>query len=202
MKRPVIAVDVDDVLASFALDFVSFSNTRWGTNLTVDQYDEHWGKMWQVDNNEVQRRSDEFHASDTVTGMSHHKAAEPVLKRLAESHELIIVTSRRRAIAEATERWLSEKFPSMFSRVIFAGMWDTNASNRHVMTKADIYREIEAEYVIDDQLKHCLAASDNGIKAILYGEYPWNKTDRLPALVTRCHDWLEVGDYFERELQR
>lgn len=50
MKRLTIAVDIDDVLADNAAGFVTFSNERWGTNLTPDDYGEHWVKVWQVDN--------------------------------------------------------------------------------------------------------------------------------------------------------
>ena len=45
MRRLRIAVDVDDVLAENAAGVVAFSNQRWGRNLTVDDYDEHWAKM-------------------------------------------------------------------------------------------------------------------------------------------------------------
>ena len=48
-KRLTIAVDIDDVLARQVEGLVTFSNQRWGTVLTVDDYDEDWGVMWGVD---------------------------------------------------------------------------------------------------------------------------------------------------------
>ena len=49
MTKKVIAVDIDDVLAESARNLVEYSNKSWGTNITVDDYDEDWAKLWQVD---------------------------------------------------------------------------------------------------------------------------------------------------------
>ncbi len=58
MHTPIIAIDIDDVLADYAAGFVKFSNARWGLNLTIADYDEHWGNVWGVDVDEVRRRAD------------------------------------------------------------------------------------------------------------------------------------------------
>lgn len=39
-------MDIDDVRAGQVEGLVAFSNQRWGTALTVDDYDEDWGVMW------------------------------------------------------------------------------------------------------------------------------------------------------------
>ena len=53
MRRLRIAIDIDDVLAENAIGFVAFSNERWGTRLSVDDYSEHWSEMWRVDSEEA-----------------------------------------------------------------------------------------------------------------------------------------------------
>ena len=80
MRRLRIAVDVDDVLAENAAGIVAFSNQRWGTNLTVDDYDEHWAKMWQVDNAEVERRTAEIVSTSLSAGYGHIGGALEVLE--------------------------------------------------------------------------------------------------------------------------
>jgi hypothetical protein len=52
---------------------------------------------------------------------------------------------------------------------------------------------------IDDQPKHCVAAADIGIKALLFGEYSWNRTDTLPVGVARVKDWVAVLQYFDEQ---
>ena len=46
-KRKVIAVDIDDVLADSARMFIELSNQHWGTELTVDEYDEAGPRLWR-----------------------------------------------------------------------------------------------------------------------------------------------------------
>lgn len=107
MKQLVIAIDCDDVLAENAVGFVAFSNERWGTRLTTDDYDEHWAKMRNIDNQEVERRAREFHGSSMMLEYGHIGGAFESLSRLAEHHHLVIATSRRlriRDVARCGER--------------------------------------------------------------------------------------------------
>lgn len=66
IDKQVLAIDIDDVLAANAAGFVRFSNERWGTNLAVDDYDEHWAKVWEVDEVETARRAIELHESGVI----------------------------------------------------------------------------------------------------------------------------------------
>lgn len=192
-----IAVDIDDVLSTHAEDFIRFSNETWGTNLTVDDYDEDWEKMWGVSAEETASRSDELHSSGAIGNYGHRQEALQSLKRLKERFNLVIVTSRRRVIMKETTDWLESYFKGLFSEVHYAGMWDSYTSESAKATKADVCKQIGADYLIDDQLKHCSAAAEAGIPSLVFGDYKWNKSKDLHPLVSRVHSWQEVEDYFE-----
>ena len=194
MKKLTIAIDCDDVLAENAAGMVAFSNERWGTNLSVEDYDEHWAEMWNVDNEEVERRAREFSASTAMRGYGHIGGALESLKRLSGQHHLVIATSRRLQMKGDTLAWVDEHFPGIFSSsaVYFAGIWDDVRHDSHLMTKAELISQIHADVLVDDQLKHCVAVAELGRRAILFGDYTWNQADELPDLVTRCKSWLEV----------
>lgn len=196
MKKQVIAVDIDDVLSTHANDFIKFSNERWGTNLSVDDYDENWEMMWGVTHAELIERSDVFHASGLVGAYGHRAEAIETLRKLKRTYKLVVVTSRRRVIMEETARWVNSYFKNIFDEIHYAGMWDDHAVDAHKLTKAEICQQIGADYLIDDQLKHCIAAAGAGIKALLFGEYSWNKNNNLPDGVVRVQTWQEVEDYF------
>jgi len=200
VRRLRIAVDIDDVLAENAAGFVAFSNQRWGTHLSVDDYDEHWAKMWSVDNEEVERRATEFHESAAIRGYGHIGDAYEVLQQLSKRHHLIIATSRRLQMKADTLAWIDEHFPGIFTSdtVHFAGIWDDVNDQSAVMTKADLITQIGADVLIDDQLKHCLAVADTGRYALLFGRYGWNDTADLPDRVRRCLNWSDVRDAIER----
>lgn len=200
MKRLVIAVDCDDVLAENAAGFVAFSNERWGTRLTVDDYDEHWAEMWGIDNQEVERRASEFHGSSAMRSYGHIGGAFESLSRLAKRHRLVIATSRRLQMREDTLLWIEEHFPGIFSSsaVYFAGIWDEVNDDSHKLTKAELVSQIGADVLVDDQLKHCSAVAGSGRHGLLFGNYTWNRSEHLPDRVSRCATWLDV----EREIER
>ena len=64
-------------------------------------------------------------------------------------------------------------------------------------TKADIVKQIGADYLIDDQPKHCFAAAEAGITSLLFGDYRWNRNVKLPEGVVKVRTWHEVLEYFD-----
>lgn len=200
MRRLRIAIDIDDVLAENAIGFVAFSNERWGTRLSIDDYSEHWSEMWRVDSEEAERRAHVFHDSGIIKGYAHVGGAEEVLRNMSQVHHLMITTSRRLQVQSDTLLWIEEHFPGIFasSAVYFSGLWDTVHEGSHKLTKTELITQINADVLIDDQLKHCLAVSETGRNAILFGDYTWNRADNLPDRVVRCRSWSEVEVEIER----
>lgn len=199
VNKPIIAVDIDDVLSNLAQELINYSNRTWGTNLTVEDYNEHWGDMWKVDDAEVKRRSDQLHNGALAAKLKHDQDARPVLDKLVKEYTLVLATSRRRRITRETAEWIDKYFPGIFSEIHYSGIFDTkdHADLQVQLTKADILRKIGAAYLIDDQPKHCLAATKVGVKAILFGDYPWNRRTKPKPGMIRAKNWQEVLEYFD-----
>lgn len=199
MKKT-IAIDVDDVLAANAAGLVAYSNKKWGTNLTVNDYQEHWGEMWQVDHAESEQRALQIFEEAVMSGYEYDDTALPVLLELRKKYRLVVVTARRRLIEQSTREWLERHYEGIFDDVMFAGLYDAgHTDDVYQKTKLDTLKGISAHYLIDDQTKHCFAAAEAGIHAILFGDYTWNQTDELPSLVTRCRDWQAIRAFFRDE---
>lgn len=198
MKKPVIAVDIDDVLSDSARGLIDFSNRQFGSNLDIDDYDEHLMEMWKVDFQESERRLGMFFEMNSFLAYGHNPGALPVLNKLKEKYNLIIVTSRRIRAKTDTLAWLNEKYPGIFqeNNIHFTGFHDDVAEHTAKLTKGDQLKTLGADYLIDDQLKHCAAAAAQGIKTLLFGNYKWNQTDELPDRVVRVTDWVAVEEYF------
>lgn len=197
MTKPIIAIDIDDVLADYALGFIEFSNAHWDTRLTIDDYDEHWANVWKVDMAEVRRRADLIHEKRLVKDLTHKLEAPPVLERLSQRFDLVVVTSRRVQNKEDTLAWLQLYYPMLSTQnVTFSGFFDTINDTSIHQTKGSIISSVGASYMIDDQLKYCLSAAECGVEALLFGNYRWNQLAELPAKVTRVHDWAGVEAYF------
>lgn len=203
LKQKTIAIDIDDVLSATVEGFVNFSNTQWGANMQTGDYQEEWAKAWGVSIPEALERSEQLHASGTFGRTDPLADALPVLTDLSKRYRLIIVTSRQVRLKPETMAWLDRHYPGVFSDIHFMGIWEaydhTNAEQRAKLTKAAVCRQLGADYLIDDQLKHCLGTAEAGIPALLFGEYDWNKADFLPKLVTRVRDWQAVREYFDAQ---
>lgn len=191
-----IAWDIDDVLADNATGFADFCNKTWGLSMRPEDFSEDWCAMWGVDIDEVNRRSDIFHTSDAALNYRPHDGALEVITALAEKNENRIVTSRRQLLREHTAVWIGRHFPGAFASVHYSGIFDTFQHGDHLKTKVDVLKEIDADILVDDQLKHCVAAAEAGIPAILFGNYRWNQAETLPEGITRCETMQEVGEYF------
>ena len=197
MAKPIIAIDIDDVLADYAVGFIEFSNAHWGTNLTIDDYDEHWANVWKVDVEEVRRRADLIHEKRLVKDLTHRSEARPVLEKLSQRFDLVVVTSRRIQNKEDTLAWLKLYYPMLsVETVVFSGFYDTIHDDSIHQTKGSIISSLGASYMIDDQPKHCISAAECGVEALLFGDYRWNQLADLPAKVARVRNWESVEVYF------
>jgi uncharacterized HAD superfamily protein len=197
--RKTVAVDVDDVLASLARSFVEFSNEKWGTHLTIDDYGEHWHKLWAVDDEEeLYKKADEFFK--IYPKFKVIPSAHEALKHLSLKYKLVVVTSRRKKLDKITEEWLKQNYKGIFSEIHYSGIWDDlqrATSHKIKLTKAEVCRQIGADYLIDDQPKHCMAAAEAGITSLVFGDYSWNKDIELGPNMVRVKNWQEVLEYFD-----
>lgn len=199
MSREVIAVDLDDVVSSQTDVFIDFSNERYNTQLTQDDFKEpgeYWGyyeRLWDVDKEEADRRFNEFLNERYPLRQIVSPQTAEALRRLKEHYDLEIVTSRGQDYQEATIAWIQDHIPDVFRGVQFVDLWHTNTVKA---TKAAICREIGAGYLIDDNVDHCNLAAEAGLCALLFGDWGWNSHQKLHPGVTRVADWRAVLEYF------
>jgi 5'(3')-deoxyribonucleotidase len=194
MTKPVIAVDVDDVLAVHAEEVIDFSNKVYGTNLTIEDYDDkHWTVMWQIERKESEERTRAFHDARMNT-LSVIAGADKVLQGLAQKYTLVVVTARPPYLEEVTRTWLGQYYKNLFSDYRFVNAWGLH--NQKTVSKAEVCSQIGAQYLIDDSLKHASLAANAGIQVLLYGDYPWLRGVSLRANMVRVKTWNEIGKYF------
>lgn len=204
-NKPIIAVDIDDVLKESSQAIVEYSNEKWGTNLTIEDYTENWGEAWGVDADEYARRAREIHSSKVLVIGQPFNETRRVLKRLSQDYRLVITTSREMVISTDTQEWIEQNFEGIFTDIHFAGIWDGKRSGAAIAakaTKASLLKKIGANYLIDDQVKHCFAAANEGIVSLLFGNYAWNRHVEVPDHVFRVEDWKAVEEFFDARAGR
>jgi hypothetical protein len=195
MNKEVVALDIDDVVVKHVEGFIRWSNATWGTELTTDEYSEAWHELWGIEPEAVEERKKMFFTDEIVGGFEVIEGAAIGLTALSGLKKVIGVTSRRESLRDVTETALEIIAPGAVDEIVFATYF--RDGQKITRSKAEICPEIGATHLIDDQLKHCLAVSEVGVDAVLFGDYPWNKSaDELPGNVVRAHNWLQVITHF------
>lgn len=199
MSKPTIAVDVDDVLATFGAQLIEFSNKIWGTDLSIEDVSEDWSEMWQLDHATTRERARVLH-DEIFSDLEHVSEAKGILEALSHDYRLVITTSRQHKLKQVTIDWINKYFPDVFDEIHHAAIFDGPFTKETFeRTKLELCQEIGADYLIDDQPKHCFAMAEAGMTALLFGDYPWNRTNKTHPLVKRVYDWHQVGEYFAKK---
>jgi 5'(3')-deoxyribonucleotidase len=195
LKNTKVALDLDDVIVPSAAAIIDTYNQQFGTALTLAQLYSTGLDEWGVPDEEtaVQR-------VDAIVGADEFYRLAPTQQAIAgvrtlhkQAQQLYIITGRPDIVSVATCRWLEEHFPDIFTDVIFSNLYD----KEKFLDKGDLCVDLGVGVLIDDHLRHVTSASGKGIECVLFGNYPWNQADTLPAGVTRCLDWPAVLEYFD-----
>jgi len=181
VARPIIAVDMDEVIADALGEHLTRYNRDFPETLTVDDLQGRW--LWdavppaRVAALERYMLSEDFFAVLDV--MPH---SQRVLERLQSRYDVFIATAAMEVPTSFTAKfqWLARHFPFIpTSRIVFCG-------DKSIL---------RADYLIDDnprQLRLFQSASETPREGILFSS-PAN------ANVTgfrRVNDWLDVETIF------
>lgn len=200
MKRKIIAIDIDDVIAQGTEAFRLRVNLEMGVSLSREAYmipdNTFWGyyeRVWEaygldaasvpLDKIDAEMALDQSHVP-LLPGAAY------AIGELAKHYDIAIITARDTKWKNATHKWLADKFGDVFIDIYFAG----NSLDKTAKTKGQACREVGAEWLIDDNPEHCITAQAEAVKAILFGDYGWHH--EAPKDITRCSDWPAVLDYF------
>jgi uncharacterized HAD superfamily protein len=195
VNKPIIAVDIDDVLVPHVEDLISWHNKEYGTKMDLVHYHSKNPKDWGSETIEeaIKRVQRFFTTREFLEAQPINEAAE-VLKKLSENFRLIVITARDNIIEDATRSWLDKHFPEIFHETHFTARFNLGNQNR---SKSAVALAADAKFLIDDTLENALGAAAEGIEVLLFGNYPWNQMEKLPKGMVRVKDWQEVLEYFD-----
>jgi len=204
-KKPVIAVDVDEVLCPFLFNLVAHYNSIHDgvKSCHFSQFKSfHFADTWGCSNEESDEIVTSFFESKHFLEMEPLPEAREVLVQLKEHYELKIVTSRQHHLEEVTHKFLDTHFEGIFSDVKLGNHYGKTSTKK---SKPEMMKEINAEILIDDSLYYAKDCVRNGLKSILFGDYPWN--DAHPTFlegrgIKRAKQWKDIPDLLKEMLHR
>jgi 5'(3')-deoxyribonucleotidase len=199
MSKPIIAVDIDDVIADTTDAIRLWGNAKSGIEMTKEHYSipgEYWGyyeRVWEqkglngvliYDDAESSLIADELEVP-LLAGASF------AIKELQKQYSVVLITSRTPLMEPVTRRWIDEHFAGLDIQLYFA----KNPKNAvgPAKTKGQLCKELGAFLLIDDNVDHCQSVLDERLEAVLFGDYGWQTG--LPKGAVRCNDWPAVLEY-------
>lgn len=199
--RHTIAVDIDEVIASFVPALCAFHNRVYGTELTAaDFFSYTFREVWGVDEDESTARVRAFLDSPEFAELPPIAGARDVLTKHAAAFRFVIVTSRQAHLVAATQHWLQRHYPGVFADALFGNHWGASGVKR---SKSDMVRDCGAIALIDDSLAYVKDVATIGCTCILFGVYNWARLtaaeeDALPFNIVRAVSWLHVDAILTR----
>ncbi|MEO5499035.1 MAG: hypothetical protein ABIR46_00880 [Candidatus Saccharimonadales bacterium] len=197
MEKPVIAVDIDDVLLNSADMLMADYNLRFGTSLTrADYYSKDLAKLGVEHYDEAAVRFRAYQESQAFAedAEAYEEAVDSVA-RLAQYYNFIGATSRPEFIKDQTDRWIKKRFGGNILHVIHTNF--VMGSSSHIgttLTKAEACLLLGAKYMVEDHLHHAIPAAEN-VRKVFLVDKEWNQQDNLPDNIHRVNGWKDIeGD--------
>lgn len=196
MKRKVVAVDFDDVVAAFYQAYMLWHNQKYGTTMTVaDAYTFDMVELWGLPEETLVERLQDFshnhHASIQMT-----KGVKVALERLKENFELHIVTSRCETLTDVTKSWLHSKGINHFEDMHFLNGFGSPLPPKG--RKLDVLEHIGASVLIEDAPINARRVASAGIP-VLMPQRRWNKGYKQEGVIP-MHSWHKAVAWIENNL--
>ena len=193
MKKPVLAVDFDDVVNNFNHAFLFYNRNVHGATQTYDDlhtYD--YCIDYAISEKEAHERI--WHFCHT-----RHDSVKPItsvveaLRLLKQYYDIHMVTGRCESIAPVTHYWLEGRTPHIFDHTHFTNSFATKHPERR-RSKVEVCREIGAVALVDDALHHVGDVAAQLNIPVFMLTRPWNKHE-TPTGVTRISDFDEAFEH-------
>lgn len=195
MNNKTIAIDIDDVLCDTTWSVLKFYNgeINW-VKIKYEEFNSIWfnkiPKLKVKDTKKAIEIRDRFFFSSkefwrikpTIGSIS------KINQRKKLDYKIFFVTWRCEQLKYQTIEWIDKHFKLVYEDIIFANH-GTNSS----IKKVDIFKNIWANYAIDDSLFNLEQNDKIWIKSFLLSK-PWNKQfdPKIYKWITKVENWKEI----------
>ncbi|KAJ7630530.1 hypothetical protein FB45DRAFT_915794 [Roridomyces roridus] len=183
--RPVIAVDLDDVLCQTNLLVARWHNEHFGTQMDLSHfyYYYYWKNPWWGTPKETHLKVTDFYKTDRIFHAEIVPGAREGIQALRDmGYNLVIVTARSPEVADASWQWVEKYFPGAFAHLVFTGQFKDAHKLHHNeiltnLSKAQVCADLKAQVLIDDSAENAIQCSTalSPTRVLLFGDYAWNQ---------------------------
>lgn len=191
MKKT-IAVDVDDVLVPHETHLAEQFRQYFDVHYPHDHLHGLSALLPEEQKPQVKEIMNRFLTSEEFRSVEPVEGATSAMRQLDKCYRLVVITSRPKIVHDITKEWLNWHFPNVFNDIHFVNASYGWGELRGV-SKREVCQQANAQYLVDDSLLHIQEAAEYGVNGLLFGDYPWNQAEELPAGTVRVKGWEEVA---------
>lgn len=191
MTKPVIAVDMDDVLANTNETLYRWHNKTYSSNLKLQEdakYFHQWLNRGWGDQKTTREKLDAFEKSPEWDAIPATDEAVDVLRHLRKlGYKIVVVTARGPEKARPSQEFILKCYPGVFDALYFCKDTDKGEIKQavsdttkqelfgergqgdepvpiiwHPGQKSEACKEIGAEFLIDDSVENAFEVVNNG----------------------------------------
>lgn len=194
MPKQVLAVDFDDVIASFNATYARHHNETYGSTLSyhdITTFD-MCKVVYGIDQATLLERVRTFchQHHDLITPID---GATDIVPRLAETYELHIVTSCCESLSQVSLEWLEAYGLNVFTEHHFANGFGSLFPERK-RSKLAVCQAIGAQYLIEDAPENARQVAEGSVP-VLVPWRPWNRELEPHANITSdVRDWKHIEE--------
>lgn len=190
--RKRIALDIDDVVFPFSSGAIAYVTKYSGKPVYIHElYNDlidptESGLTFE----EFIRYVNEYQMANETLNLQPVDGALSALTELGRKYDIYFITARSPELELHTKKWFEKHISPVLDNhhITFIGNHYTNSE---IGTKADVCRQLDAVWLIDDHPKYVEQLKGATTKPIMFGDYHWNK-DYTGDHFVRAKDWNEV----------
>ncbi len=185
-----IGVDLDDVLACFVQDLLTFHNRQYNTRIQLEEVVSYrLQHVWGGTEEDTRNKIIEFYNSPEFDNMGIVPGSKSGVKSINSKNELFIITARPHYMADKTHAWVKQYFPNKFSEVYMTAQFASDGSK---IPKSKVCSDLGVKIMIDDCLDYALDCASPD-RLVLLLDKPWNQTKELPEGIKRVYSWEDIA---------
>jgi 5'(3')-deoxyribonucleotidase len=193
-KKPVIAVDNDDVLFALVEAIFDYYNQLNQTKLKIsDQKVFNLDQTFGLTQEETLKLVFDFYNSPYMLQTKPIPGALRVLRKLKINYDLIMITARPDFTKKITLQALKTHYPDIFSSVYLTNTFSKTGPKK---LKSEVCLETGASLMIDDAFHNAEDCANKGIPVVMFRR-PWNESVTASQLkgkpIYPAKNWTEVS---------
>ncbi len=196
MTKPIIAIDLDEVICDTVGAFKQYAKDILQIELKIEKPEDYnWVNSLKKPQAEVSKIVKDYHNSYYSDNAKPVLNSLQVLENLSKKFDFIVITSRLRSTYDKTKTWVDKNFPNLFTDIFYSANLDSGEPGK---SKEQICLEQGVTALVEDRAGYLEGFEDKSINLFLLN-CTWSNGQNSDKY-TIVSNWLELEKHLAQLL--